>query len=154
MLRGNYSDLATSGKEFVVTFDEPENHLHPELQVRLLPGLIDAFPTAQFVVATHNPLVVSSSPDSQVIVLRYNRQHKVDSEELDFVDKKRRPANDILRDTIWSSIFDASLGCGPPNKDLGKIQVAPVLPSIPSNGIPTRNDSKEVEASGGSLLRR
>ncbi len=81
------SMFATSGKEFVVTFDEPENRLHPELQVRLLPGLIDAFPTAQFVVATHNPLVVSSSPDSQVIVLRYNGQHKVDSEELDFVEK-------------------------------------------------------------------
>jgi energy-coupling factor transporter ATP-binding protein EcfA2 len=60
-----------SGRPFVVTFDEPENHLHPSLQRSLLPTLVDAFPQVQFIVATHSPFMVSSLKDSNVYVLRY-----------------------------------------------------------------------------------
>jgi predicted ATPase len=41
-------------EEFVVTIDEPENHLHPELQRTFLPSLLKAFPNVQFVAASHN----------------------------------------------------------------------------------------------------
>lgn len=58
-------------KRFVVTFDEPENHLHPSLQRALLPTLVDAFPRVQFIVATHSPFMVGSLKDSAVYVLRY-----------------------------------------------------------------------------------
>ena len=51
--------------------DEPENHLHPSLQRSVIPGLLDAYPQAQFVVATHNPFVVTSVRDSNVVVLGF-----------------------------------------------------------------------------------
>lgn len=63
------TDIAS--ERFVVTFDEPENHLHPALQRTLLPTLSAAFPQVQFIVATHSPFMVSSMKDSAVYVLRY-----------------------------------------------------------------------------------
>ena len=56
---------------FTVLIDEPENHLHPSLQRTLLPGLVEAFPQVQFIAATHNPFVVTSVPDSNVVVLDF-----------------------------------------------------------------------------------
>lgn len=45
----------------VVIIDEIEQHLHPKLQSKILPSLRDNFPHVQFIVATHSPLVLSSS---------------------------------------------------------------------------------------------
>ena len=45
----------------VVIIDEIEQHLHPKLQSEILPSLKDNFPHVQFIVATHSPLVLSSS---------------------------------------------------------------------------------------------
>ena len=56
---------------FVVTFDEPENHLHPTMQRTLMSRLLKTFPKAQFIIATHSPFMVSSVSDSNVYVLRY-----------------------------------------------------------------------------------
>jgi len=56
---------------FVVTMDEPENHLHPSMQRTFLKNLMDAFPSAQFIVVTHSPFVVSSVENSLVYVLNY-----------------------------------------------------------------------------------
>lgn len=91
-----YSEQETP---FVVTIDEPENHLHPELQQTILMGLLGAFPTVQFIVATHNPFIISSVPDSNVYVLDYNAENKVHSKYLDFVNKSGT-ANEILRDVL------------------------------------------------------
>ena len=38
---------------FAELIDEPEQHLHPGMQQRLLPALQRAFPLVQFIVATH-----------------------------------------------------------------------------------------------------
>lgn len=62
--------------EFVVTIDEPENHLHPSMQRSILRRLSNAFPRAQFVVATHSPFVVSSVKDSFVYVLKYEQSEE------------------------------------------------------------------------------
>lgn len=40
--------------------DEPENHLHPAWQRRVLPAVQRLFPNAQMFVVTHSPFVVSS----------------------------------------------------------------------------------------------
>ena len=54
--------------------DEPENHLHPSMQRAILPNLLEAFPDAQFIVATHSPLVVSAVEESFVYVLKHDEK--------------------------------------------------------------------------------
>jgi hypothetical protein len=73
--------------DFVVLIDEPENHLHPSLQKRLLGNFVDAFPSAQFVVATHSPLVINSVESSSVYVLSAQSPGRYVSQLLDFFNK-------------------------------------------------------------------
>lgn len=91
-----YSMLA---EEFVVAIDEPEAHLHPALQRSVLPNLLQAFPQAQFIVATHNPFVVGSTEDSAVYVLSYDDDRRVYGQLLDQVNKAGT-ANELLRDVL------------------------------------------------------
>jgi AAA domain, putative AbiEii toxin, Type IV TA system/AAA domain len=58
-------------RQFVVTFDEPENHLHPSMQKTFLPNILAAFPNAQMIAVTHSPFVISALRESYVYVLRY-----------------------------------------------------------------------------------
>ncbi len=44
----------------ILLVDEPETHLHPEWQWRVMPMVQRLFPKAQIFVATHSPFVVSS----------------------------------------------------------------------------------------------
>jgi predicted ATP-binding protein involved in virulence len=84
--------------KFVVVCDEPENHLHPELQRSLLPGLLKAFPRVQFVVATHNPFVVTSVKESAVIVLDYV-EDRVESKNLEEFDRSGS-SDKVLTDVL------------------------------------------------------
>lgn len=63
--------FSLTNTSFVATLDEPENHLHPSMQRSILSNLIDAFPQAQFIVATHSPFIVSAVEDSRVYALKY-----------------------------------------------------------------------------------
>ena len=105
-------------QEFVVTFDEPENHLHPSMQKSFLPNLMEAFPEAQIIVVTHSPFVISAMKESHVYVLRYEDTDlqsterddslqglmgtKVYAEKLDTVNKAGT-ASEILRDVLGIS---------------------------------------------------
>lgn len=96
---------------FTVVMDEPENHLHPSMQRALLPSLMEAFPSVQFVVATHSPFIVTSVRDSNVVVLSYRDgdeasadrgiapRSSIKSTQLDQINKASS-ANDILRDVL------------------------------------------------------
>lgn len=90
-------------EEFVVTIDEPENHLHPSMQRSLLNNFVKAFPKAQFIVVTHSPFIVSSMRDSHVYALQYESLNqdvrKVVSHKLD-LNKKAATVNEILRDIL------------------------------------------------------
>jgi len=88
-----------SDQQFIVSFDEPENHLHPEMQKTLLPNFLKAFPNVQFIVASHNPFIISSVNDSNVYALIYNSENKVKSELLENVEKSGT-ANEILRQAL------------------------------------------------------
>ena len=59
----------------VVIIDEIEQHLHPKWQSKILPSLKKNFPQVQFIVATHSPLVVSSSKND-VLVLENGQANK------------------------------------------------------------------------------
>lgn len=90
---------STIHSEFVTVVDEPENHLHPQLQRTLLPSFLRAFPKVQFIVATHNPFMVTSVPESHVYVLDFNEGKRVFSRRLDTVNKAGT-AGEILRDVL------------------------------------------------------
>jgi predicted ATP-binding protein involved in virulence len=85
-----------------VTIDEPENHLHPEMQKSLLPSFLKAFPDIQFIIATHSPLIVSSVENSNVYVLNYNDRKRIVSTYLDRINKAGS-SNDILREALGLS---------------------------------------------------
>lgn len=90
-------------RRFVVTIDEPENHLHPELQRTFLASLLAAFPHVQFVIASHNPFIVGSVPESSVYVLQYGPDKRVFSSYLDTANRAGT-ANEILRDVLGLSV--------------------------------------------------
>jgi len=54
----------------VVLIDEVDQHLHPGWQKTVLPGLLDAFPRAQFIVTTHSVLTLGSVQDAQVFLMK------------------------------------------------------------------------------------
>ncbi|HOW86446.1 MAG TPA: AAA family ATPase [Candidatus Aminicenantes bacterium] len=84
---------------FVVTIDEPESHLHPSMQRELLPNLIKAFPQTQFIIATHSPFIVTSTPEARVYALMFNKAKRVDSRYLEAVDLSGT-ANETLREIL------------------------------------------------------
>ena len=95
-------------EEFVVTIDEPENHLHPSMQRSILRRLSIAFPNAQFIVATHSPFVVSSVKDSFVYVLKYEQSEEDTEVQINRriasillnTNDKAATANEILREVL------------------------------------------------------
>lgn len=91
--------FADTRESFIAIIDEPENHLHPELQRTFLGNLIKAFPNVQFIVATHNPFMITAEKDSNVFVLDYNAQHKVCSFQLDYINRAGT-SNVILREVL------------------------------------------------------
>lgn len=100
---------------FVVTMDEPENHLHPSMQRSFLGNLIQAFPEIQFIIASHSPFVVSSVRDSNVYALKYGEDEieldegvsdpqfvsgrRISSIKLDTINRAAT-ASKILRDVL------------------------------------------------------
>ena len=69
-----YGDEAYKKTHGTVIIDEIDEHLHPELQVRILKALHNTFPKIQFIVSTHAPLVMSSvenTPENVVYKLEY-----------------------------------------------------------------------------------
>ena len=86
-------------EDFVVTFDEPESHLHPSMQREILPNLIEAFPSTQFIIATHSPFIVTSSPESQVYALIFDEDHRVNSQYLETMELSGT-TNQTLREIL------------------------------------------------------
>lgn len=86
-------------ERYVITIDEPENHLHPSMQRELIPNLISAFPNAQFIIATHSPFIIGSSKKSLVYALAYNSNNRVYSRKLDMIDKSGN-AMKVLREVL------------------------------------------------------
>lgn len=54
--------------------DEPEGHLHPAWQRKLIPAVQSLFPNGQFFVATHSPFVISSVNEGWIHVLRADQE--------------------------------------------------------------------------------
>lgn len=52
--------------EGLVMIDEVETHLHVELQKKIVPILMQLFPNIQFVLTTHSPFILNSTPNAIV----------------------------------------------------------------------------------------
>lgn len=52
--------------EGIVMIDEIETHLHVELQRAIVPILTELFPNLQFILTTHSPFILTSTPNSVV----------------------------------------------------------------------------------------
>lgn len=53
----------------IVLIDEPEVHLHLQLQEQILPLLVKFFPNIQFIIATHSPAVIASIKNATIFDL-------------------------------------------------------------------------------------
>jgi predicted ATP-binding protein involved in virulence len=53
----------------IVLIDEPETHLHLQLQEQVLPLLTSLFPNVQFIAATHSPAVIASIKNTTIFDL-------------------------------------------------------------------------------------
>ena len=53
----------------IVLIDEVDKHLHPKWQWNVLAALRDTFPSVQFIITTHAPIVISSCKDSAILTI-------------------------------------------------------------------------------------
>jgi predicted ATP-binding protein involved in virulence len=55
--------------EGIVLIDELELHLHPEWQSRIVPVLLNIFPSLQFITTTHSPHIIQNADRHTIIAL-------------------------------------------------------------------------------------
>ena len=53
-------------ESMVILMDEPETHLHPAWQRKIIPMAQELLPNAQFIIATHSPFIVMSLNDGWI----------------------------------------------------------------------------------------
>lgn len=86
----------------VLLVDEIEQHLHPSLQLEILPKLQALLPKCQIIVSTHSPLVALSVPSDHVISLQ--RQDDGSIVRMPTPDLTGYSAEDVL---VHPNLFDA-----------------------------------------------
>ena len=86
----------------VVLIDEIEQHLHPSMQLEILPRLQALLPKCQIIVTTHSPLVALSVPSTNVISLKKLSTGEV--VRVEAPDFKGYSAEDVL---THPNLFDA-----------------------------------------------
>ena len=81
----------------LVLIDEIDQHLHPELQTRVVTELTGMFPDSQFVLTTHSPLVALGAHPSQLVVLHRDADGVVTAADR-VPDFRSYSAEDVLTD--------------------------------------------------------
>jgi AAA15 family ATPase/GTPase len=72
IMRTEYFKVMPQDLTGVVLIDEIDSHLHVSLQRLILPFFTNSFPNVQFIVTTHSPFVLMSTPDTIVFDLAKN----------------------------------------------------------------------------------
>lgn len=70
--------------EGLVLIDEIESHLHVELQRKIMPILMELFPNIQFLLTTHSPFILNSTPNAVVYDLETGKLVKDGLEKLPY----------------------------------------------------------------------
>lgn len=71
------SGAALDSSEGIVLIDELGNHFHPAWRLQCLPALREAFPGAQIIYSTHDPLCLRGLKEGEVAVLRRDRLNHI-----------------------------------------------------------------------------
>ncbi|MDR1925688.1 MAG: ATP-binding protein [Planctomycetaceae bacterium] len=69
LMQTEYFKVQPDDLQGTVFIDEIETHLHVSLQRLILPFFVESFPNIQFLVTTHSPFVLMSTPDTIVFDL-------------------------------------------------------------------------------------
>jgi AAA15 family ATPase/GTPase len=72
IMRMEYFKISPNDLTGIVFIDEIDSHLHVSLQRLILPFFAESFPKIQFIVTTHSPFVLMSTPDTVVFDLAKN----------------------------------------------------------------------------------
>jgi predicted ATP-dependent endonuclease of OLD family len=72
IMRTEYFKVTPKDLTGVVCIDEIDSHLHVSLQRLILPFFTESFPKIQFIVTTHSPFVLMSTPDTVIFDLAKN----------------------------------------------------------------------------------
>lgn len=100
-----YGDEAFKLTHGTVIIDEIDEHLHPDLQVRILKALHETFPKLQLIVSTHAPLVMSSVENNENNVV-YRLDYKDGKYSHTEVDTYGLDANLLLKERMKVSVRD------------------------------------------------
>ncbi len=86
MFRDNPDSDNPLAEPAIVLVDEIDLHLHPKWQSNIFTYLSDKFPSCQFIVTAHSPLVVQSAPkDANLVVLRKEGDKVIIDNDIDSV---------------------------------------------------------------------
>ena len=96
MLNPHFREEAASKTKGVVLIDELDLHLHPAWQKRVVSNLKETFPSIQFIVTTHSPLILSTVQDRVIVVRTGNEVFYPQN-------IYGRTANDILSNVMETS---------------------------------------------------
>lgn len=72
LMRTEYFKITPKDLTGVIFIDEIDAHLHVSLQRLILPFFTESFPKIQFIVTSHSPFVLMSTPDTMVFDLAQN----------------------------------------------------------------------------------
>jgi len=86
----------------IVLIDEVDMHLHPTWQRNVIARLTDTFPSCQFVLTTHSPLVISDYKDALVYLLEEDKLSALPSQY-------GQDANTVLLDVMGTSARNANI---------------------------------------------
>jgi predicted ATP-binding protein involved in virulence len=72
IMRTEYFKVLPKDVTGIVCIDEIDSHLHVSLQRLILPFFVNSFPQIQFIVTSHSPFVLMSTPDTVIFDLAKN----------------------------------------------------------------------------------
>ncbi|GHT03607.1 ATP-binding protein [Bacteroidia bacterium] len=99
LLNPHLKEKAAAETNGLVLIDEIDLHLHPEWQKKIVNDLRTAFPSLQFIVTTHAPLVIGSLKDGEIFCIS-------DQQVYNFPIQYGKDSNSILLEMGTSEMDD------------------------------------------------